>query len=137
MSKTYDELITFKTFNERLNYLKQEGVPGRETFGVLRWLNQHFYTSWDWKQIRPDIIVRDKGCDLGMDGFEIVNESIIIHHIEPVTVEDIVNRSPKLMDPQNLICTTTLTHKAIHYNNVIVNYEPIERQPFDTCPWRR
>lgn len=136
--KTYSELITLPTFEERYRYLRFEGEIGKETFGFDRWLNQVFYNSKEWKAFRRDMIVRDMGCDLGMKDREIVG-SIIIHHIEPITLDDILNRRIEiLMNPDNSICTTLTTHNAIHYGDEsLLVTGPIERSINDTCPWRR
>ena len=135
--KTYSELITLPTFEERYRYLKLEGVVGECTFGCDRYLNQKFYqTDIDWLSIRNRIIARDNGCDLGIEGREIYDK-ILIHHINPITKEDIIRRSKKLFDPENLICTTKRTHDAIHYGSErLLIKDPIERRLNDTCPWR-
>lgn len=114
---TYKELITLPTFKERYNYLRLNGVVGEETFAFERYLNQIFYRSPEWRTLRNHIVVRDNGCDLGVDGREIFGRSIIIHHINPITPFDIEKRSDKLMDPENLICTSQKTHNAIHYGD--------------------
>lgn len=135
--KTYSELITLPTFIERFRYLKIGGRVGKDTFGHDRYLNQILYSSPEWKRFRRDIIIRDNGCDLGLEGFEI-NGKILVHHIEPITVEDVLRRDLKIFDPENVISTRHLTHNAIHYaDESILFVEPIERTPNDTCPWRR
>lgn len=137
MKKSYNELITIPTFEERFRYLKVYGVIGNQTFGYDRYLNQKLYnTSREWKRIRDKVILRDNGCDLGCEGFEIYGK-IIIHHINPITVEDIVACNPCVFDLNNLISTSHNTHNAIHYGDeksLIV--APIERKQYDTCPWR-
>lgn len=137
MKKSYNELITIPTFEERFRYLKVHGVIGNQTFGYDRYLNQKLYnTSSEWKRIRDKVILRDNGCDLGCEGFEIYGK-IIIHHINPITVEDIVTCNPCVFDLNNLISTSHNTHNAIHYGDeksLIV--APIERKQYDTCPWR-
>lgn len=134
--KTYSELSQLKTFLERFNYLKIGGSIGIETFGFDRYLNQALYRSLQWKQIRNEVIIRDGACDLGVPGREIPGR-IIIHHMNPITEEDILNRNPIIFDPEFLICTTIDTHNAIHYGDEdILLSEPIERKPNDTCPWR-
>lgn len=137
MMKSYNELITIPTFEERFRYLKVYGVIGNQTFGYDRYLNQKLYnTSREWKRIRDKVILRDNGCDLGCEGFEIYGK-IIIHHINPITVEDIVACNPCVFDLNNLISTSHNTHNAIHYGDeksLIV--APIERKQYDTCPWR-
>lgn len=135
-SRCYSELTSLKTFEERFEYLRLDGVVGVETFGYDRYLNQLLYRSSEWKKIRNEIIVRDNGCDLGMDGYEIFI-SPLIHHINPITIDDIKNRNPIIFDSENLITTTLSTHNAIHYgyeppNNIIQN-----RVPNDTCPWKQ
>ena len=134
--KTYSELITIPTFEERFEYLKLDGQVGVETFGFNRYLNQVFYKSDEWLSIRDDIITRDNGCDLGMEGYEIYGR-ILIHHINPITKDDIIQRSRILLDPENLITTVKRTHDAIHYgdSNLLMR-APIERRKNDTCPWR-
>lgn len=135
--KTYSELITLPTFEERYRYLKLDGVVGRETFGFDRYLNQEFYQrDREWKKIRDYVIIRDNGCDLGIEGREIRGK-ILIHHMNPITAEDIIRRSRWLLDPEYLICTIKNTHDAIHYGDEhILMKDPIERRKNDTCPWR-
>ena len=128
--------MQLKTFEERYEYLKIGGKVGEETFGFDRYLNQVFYTSDEWRSIRNDVIIRDNGCDLGMPDREIKG-SIIIHHMNPISKEDILNRSEFLLDPEYLICTFKLTHDAIHYGSSdLLPKGPIERTKNDTCPWR-
>lgn len=135
--RTYSELSKLKTFEDRFQYLRLDGIVGEETFGFDRYLNQILYQSDEWKRRRRDIIIRDNGCDLGCEGFE-VHGRILIHHINPITVDDIVNRNPKVFDPENLILTSHNTHQAIHYGNEdLLIRAPIERSKNDTCPWRR
>lgn len=135
--KTYSELSKLKTFEDRFQYLRLDGIVGEETFGFDRYLNQILYQSKEWKRCRRDIIIRDEGCDLGCEGFE-VHGRILIHHINPITVDDIVNRNPKVFDPENLILTSHNTHQAIHYGNEdLLIRAPIERSKHDTCPWRQ
>ena len=136
MKKSYSELIRLPTFEERFDYLKLDGRVGLETFGHNRYLNQDFYTSYDWKQIRNKIIARDLGRDLGIDGYDLFG-SVVVHHINPITIEDILNHSDLVFDPENLITTCFKTHNAIHYGDkkqVVSNWQP--RLPNDTCPWR-
>lgn len=135
--KTYTELSKFKTFKERFEYLKLNGAVGSDTFGWDRYLNQILYKSSEWKSIRNMIIVRDNGCDLGIAGHEIFG-TIIIHHMNPIRVEDITNRNPDILNPEYLISTTLLTHNAIHYGDANqLNLNPISRTPNDTCPWKK
>ena len=135
ISRTYSELITIPTFEERYEYLKLDGVVGKDTFGFKRWLNQVFYTSGEWRALRRSIIIRDNGNDLGCDGFEIFG-SILVHHIIDITYDDIYKRKPIVFDPNNLISTTLKTHNAIHYSNKsLLAVAPIERKKNDTCSW--
>lgn len=135
--KTYNELIRIPTFEERYRYLRLSGSVGEETFGFKRWLNQEFYHSDEWKRFRDKIIIRDGGCDLAVDGFEIYS-SIIIHHLNPITYDDILNRNPCVFDPNNVVCTKLSTHNAIHYGDeILLPQTPVERIKNDTCPWRR
>ena len=135
--RTYSELITIPTFEERFEYLKLNGSVGLETFGHDRYLNQILYNSPEWRSFRPKIIVRDNGCDLACEGYEIFGK-ILIHHINPITAKDILNRNPKVFDPENVITTVHNTHNAIHYGdeNLLIT-APIERSKNDTCPWRK
>lgn len=136
MSKCYSELIALPTFIERYRYLKLNGVVGEDTFGFKRWLNQVLYTSSDWKSFRREIARRDNGCDLAVQGFEVYGP-VIIHHIVPITYEDVINRSKCLFDPENVILTQLGTHNAIHYGDEsLLNIAPVERAPNDTCPWK-
>lgn len=135
--RTYSELITLPTFNDRFQYLKLNGQVGESTFGFDRYLNQLFYKSDEWLRLRDQIIIRDNGCDLGIEGREI-HGRILIHHMNPIRKEDILNRSRYLLDPEFLICTVKRTHDAIHYGdeNLLLTI-PKERRKNDTCPWRR
>ena len=134
--RTYSEIITLKTYEERFDYLKIGGQVGRETFGYDRYLNQILYNTKQWKKFRRDIIIRDNACDLACYGYEI-NYHILVHHIDPITVEDIINRNPMIFDPENAITTTHRTHNAIHYGDKnLLMLQPMERTPNDTCPWR-
>lgn len=135
--KTYSELIRISTFEERYRYLRLFGSIGEETFGFKRWLNQEFYHSDEWQRFRDRIIIRDGGCDLAVDGFEIYG-SIIIHHLNPITYDDILNRNPCVFDSNNVVCTKLSTHNAIHYGDeTLLSKPPVERTRNDTCPWRR
>lgn len=135
--RTYSELITLPTFEERFQYLSLSGSVGKATFGFDRYLYEQFLRSREWKSIRDYVIIRDNACDLAFEGHEIY-ERIIIHHMNPVTMDDIVHSSEYLLDPEFMVCTIHTTHNAIHYgdSNLLVQ-EPIERTEFDTCPWRR
>ena len=134
--RTYSELITFPTFEERFKYLQLNGQVGESTFGFDRYMNQVFYRSQKWKSIRDFVIIRDCGCDLGVEGYDI-HGKIIIHHMNPLSMRDIETESDFLLNPDFLICTTHNTHNAIHYGdeNLLVT-APIERTKNDTCPWR-
>lgn len=135
--RTYSELITFSTFEERYEYLRLSGRVGEETFGFDRWLNQVFYKSDEWLSVRDKIIVRDDACDLGIPGRDI-RSRILIHHMNPIRKEDILRRNDILLNPEYLICVTQNTHRAIHYGNAnLLIKDPIERKPNDTCPWKR
>lgn len=136
--KTYSELIRLPTFEERYNYLRLTGQVGRETFGFDRYLNQVFYQrSQKWKRARDYVIVRDNGCDLAMEGHEIY-ERIIVHHMNPITIEDLERESDFLLDPEFLITTIHNTHNAIHYgDSSLLLHMPVARTRNDTCPWKR
>lgn len=134
--RTYSELVTFTSFEDRFAYLKLEGIVGKETFGFDRYINQMLYRSKKWKRIRDEIIIRDNGCDLGVEGYNIYGR-VIIHHMNPITKEDIEKETDYLYNPEFLISTTTSTHNAIHYGNEkLISKQPIERRKNDTCPWK-
>lgn len=137
MIRYYSELIQLPTFKERFEYLKLSGSVGKATFGYDRYLNQNFYKSREWKRLRDEIIVRDNGCEMGLEGFEIRGR-ILIHHMNPIVDDDIVNVSEYLMNPDYLICVSHDLHNAIHYGNDdilrVKNFQP--RRPNDTCPWK-
>lgn len=137
MTKTYTELITFKTFEERFRYLRLNGRVADETFGVQRWLNQVFYRTKEWKDFRREILIRDNMCDLGIEGRDIYNYALV-HHINPITPKDILERRTNvLLNPENVITTIKRTHDAIHYGDeTILALEPADRKPNDTIPWR-
>ena len=138
MLRTYSELITLRTFEERYRYLKLGGRVGEETFGFDRYLNQIFYKSPEWKSVRDFVIVRDHGCDLACPDREILGSRILVHHMNPISVDDILSRSQFLLDPEYLITTVKNTHDAIHYGDENLLFTgPIERTKNDTCPWRR
>lgn len=136
-SKTYSELIKIPTFIERYRYLRLGGKAGELTFGNERYLNQVFYRSKEWKTFRREIILRDEGCDMGVEGYSIIGTPII-HHINPITVEDLVNRADSILDPENVITVSIRTHNAIHYGDeeLLTIDDIIERKPNDTIPWR-
>ena len=134
--RTYSELITLPTFEERFRYLQLKGVVGEDTFGFDRYLNQVFYRSQRWKEVRDLVIIRDMGCDLAIKDREIFGR-IIIHHMNPIRLSDIENESAYLLNPEYLICTTHDTHNAIHYGDEsLLMKAPVERSKNDTCPWR-
>jgi hypothetical protein len=135
--RTYSELIKFPTFKERFEYLKLNGCVGQDTFGYDRYLNQEFYHSPKWRRIKREIIIRDEGRDLGVDGYEIQGR-IYIHHMNPVTKEDILNQTANLCSPEFLICVSKRTHDAIHFGDErsIAQNQFVERRPNDTCPWK-
>lgn len=136
--RTYSELVRLPTFKQRYEYLRLEGTVGEDTFGFDRYLNQMFYKSKEWLRIRDEVIIRDHGCDLGLEGYEI-NDRILIHHMNPITKADILERSESLLNPEYLISTMKRTHDAIHYGSyeTLVDNFVIERTENDTCPWRR
>lgn len=134
--RTYSELITIPTFEERYKYLKIGGKVGEETFGFERYLNQEFYKSYEWQSIRRQVIVRDLGCDLGIKDREI-HGKIIVHHMNPITIDDIIEASDFLLNPEYLICTLKSTHDAIHYGDEsLLIKAPVERTKNDTCLWK-
>lgn len=135
--RTYTELMKLKTFEERYRYLKLVARVGEETFGFDRYLNQQFYHSQEWKSIRNEIIIRDSACDLGIIGRE-MSKGIIIHHMNPITKDDLVHQTDFLLNPDYLICTSKKTHSAIHYGDESLLFDSLtERTKDDTCPWRR
>lgn len=134
-SKCYRELIALPSFEERLKYLQLHGGVGDITFASHRYLNQRFYTSRDWRIFRNDIILRDCGRDLAMPGYEIYGP-VLIHHIRPISLDQLCELDEELMDPDNVVCVSHDTHNAIHYGYNNPRPEPIERRPNDTCPWK-
>ena len=133
---SYSHLVTIDSFEDRFNYLKLHGVVAYQTFGGSRWINQAFYASREWQHFRDAIIMRDNGCDLGHPDYKIRGR-IILHHLNPITKEDLAIGNDCLLDPENVICTTHLTHNAIHYGEAEQPYgQVIERTPNDTCPWK-
>lgn len=135
MFKTYSELIRFSSFKDRFDYLKLNGIVGAETFGYDRYLNQALYGSYEWRKFRRDIIARDKGCDLGVDGFDIKSR-LIVHHINPITLDQIEVRDSMIFDPNNVICVSHNTHEAIHYGDEsLLPKDPIIRFSGDTKLW--
>lgn len=135
--RSYKELRRLTTFKERFDYLKLNGVIGEMTFGFDRYLNQMIYTSQRWKKLRDEVIIRDKACDLGIEGQD-VHGKIFIHHMNVVTIEDIELERDYVYDPEFLICTSFFTHNAIHFGNEsLLPRLPVERKKNDTCPWRK
>lgn len=136
-SRSFKELSKLKTFRERFEYLKiGDKRIGEETFGFERHLNQVFYRSYEWKRVRNLVILRDNGCDMGLEGCNIVGH-IYIHHINPILPKDIKDRDDRLMDMDNLVCVSFDTHNAIHYGSeLLVQNGPTIRRPNDMCPWR-
>ena len=137
MIRSYSELIKLETFEERYKYLQLGGSVGKDTFGFDRYINQRFYRSQEWKSVRNQVIVRDNGCDLGIEGYEI-HGRIYIHHMNPILLKDIENCTEFLLNPEYLITTTHRTHNAIHYGDEsLLILDPIVRTANDTCPWKR
>lgn len=135
--RTYSELIKLPTFEERFRYLKLDGKVGETTFGFQRFVNQQLYHSSDWMAFRDEVIIRDNGCDLGVTGHDIFG-SVLIHHLNPITYEDIINRAPCIFDMDNVICTQLITHNAIHYGDEsLIIQIPVQRSRNDTCPWKK
>lgn len=135
-TRSFSELSKLETFEERYQYLRLDGVVGEDTFGFDRYLNQTFYRSQRWKRVRDQVIVRDNGCDLGIEGHEIYGK-VLIHHMNPITILDIENESDFLLNPEYLICVAHNTHNAIHYGDEgLLMKGPIERTKNDMCPWR-
>lgn len=133
--RTYSELITFPTLIERFDYLKLGGFVGKETFGWDRYLNQRFYQSREWRKVRDIVIIRDNGCDLGLDGYEIRGR-VYIHHMNPIEVSDIVDVTDFLLNPEFLVCVRDMTHNAIHYGDAtLLPQDPVTREPNDTKLW--
>lgn len=136
-NKSYSSVILLPTLEERFEYLKLKGKVGAETFGYDRYLNQVLYHDPEWRRIRNEVIIRDNGCDLGVEGHEIKGR-ILVHHINPITIDDVKLRRYCVFDLDNLICTSHDMHNAIHYGDAnLLPKNPIERKPNDTCPWRR
>ncbi len=134
--KTYSDLLKLCTFEERFRYLQLNGRVAQETFGFSRFINQNFYSTPEWKSVRDFVILRDSGCDLGIEGYDI-HDRILIHHINPISTEDIITRSEFLLNPEYLITTTHNTHNAIHYGDESMLMTTfVERSRNDTCPWK-
>lgn len=136
MIRRYSELISYDNFLDRYNYLKLKGQVGLDTFGLDRYLNQTLYRSYKWRKTRDEVLIRDNGYDLGIDGYDISGK-IIVHHMNPLTLEQIEDDDPVIYDPEFLICVSHITHNAIHYGDEsLLPKLPVERVPYDTCPWR-
>lgn len=135
--RTYSELISLRSFSDRYEYLKLTGEVGASTFGFDRYLNQIFYRLKEWKHVRNEVILRDNGCDLGIEGYEIQG-NIFVHHMNPITKNDVLHNVDYVLNPEYLICASFDTHNAIHFgrSETLFN-EPIERTPNDTCLWRK
>lgn len=134
--RTYSELIRLQTFEERFDYLDLKGIVGDTTFGSRRYLNQILYRMPEWKSARNKVIIRDNGCDLGIPELKIAS-IIVVHHMNPITIDDILNHNPDVFNPEYLISAADMTHKAIHYScKDLIPKSPIERSKNDTCPWR-
>ena len=136
MIRTYPEMMSFDSFYDRFNYLNLSGQVGKDTFGYDRYLNQAFYKSAEWQRLRNEIILRDEGCDLAHPDYQIVGR-VYIHHLNPVTKKDVLDRSDLLLNPEYLVCVSYDTHQAIHYGDEnLLQPDLIIRRPDDTCPWR-
>lgn len=134
-NRTYSELRRLDTFEERYHYLRIGGMPGLQSFGFDRWINQRFYRSREWKRVRDQVILRDNGCDLGVPGYEI-HSGLMIHHMNPMSVDDIKHGEDWIIDPNFLITTSLQTHNAIHYGDeTLLPRGPIERKSGDTTLW--
>lgn len=135
--RRYSELVQLKAYDERFRYLKMSAQVGQSTFGFERYLNQSFYKSREWQDIRHEVIIRDNGCDLGVEGYDIFDK-ILIHHMNPITQIDILERNPDILNPEFLICVNHRTHNALHFGDeTILKDVIIERTPWDTCPWKK
>ena len=137
MLRCYTDLIQLKTFKERYDYLRLGGIVGQDTFGFDRYLNQKFYHSPEWKRIRRDVIIRDQGRDLGMEGYELQN-NVFVHHMNPISPKDLIDVPDSIMNPEYLICVSKQTHDAIHFGDAsLLPQLPNERTPNDMCPWKQ
>lgn len=137
MLRSYSELSRLRTFDERFRYLLLAGSVGVETFGFDRYVNQRFYRSEEWKHVRNIVIARDNGCDLGIEGRDI-NGRVYVHHMNPMSLEQINDHMDLILDPEYLVCVTFATHNAIHYGDEsYITLAPVERQPNDMCPWKQ
>ena len=137
MNRSYTGMLRYKTLLDRFEYLKLDGKVAEETFGYSRYLNQALYCSSEWKKFRREVIIRDNGCIFGLEGYDIKSR-LIVHHINPITLEQIEARDPMVFSMDNVVCVSDNVHQAIHYGDAdLLPQEPIERKPFDTCPWRK
>lgn len=137
MIRTYTELSQIQSYKERFEYLKLDGNVGKATFGSRRYLNQKFYSSEEWKRVRDIVIVRDLGCDLGVQGYDIFG-TIQVHHMNPMIVNDVISHSSEILNPEFLVCTSSQTHRAIHYGTEdMLVLDPVCRTKNDTCPWKK
>lgn len=139
--KTYTEMLQYTTFQDRFNYLKLDGRIGEETFGNYsrRWLNQRFYQSPEWQMIKQQVLIRDNGCDMALQEYELINNKIYVHHMNPITEDDIINHTSFLTNPEYLVCVSFETHNAIHFGDLNVSRiakDPAQRYPGDQCLWR-
>lgn len=136
MIRTYSELIRIPTFEDRFRYLQLKGDVGENTFGFDRYLNQAFYRSREWRQLRNEIILRDGACDMALDGYEITS-NIFIHHMNPITQDAIIHRDESILNPEYLVCVSFVTHNAIHYGSFdLIDNSYVDRKPGDTLLWR-
>ena len=136
--RSYSELIKLSSYDERLSYLRLFGSVGEDTFGFDRYLNQRFYRSSEWKTLRKQIFLRDNGCDLGLDGYDLIDpKNVVIHHINPLSIEDLNLHSDSLLDPNNLITVSKWTHNLIHFGDAEIISVAYTRSPNDTCPWKK
>lgn len=136
--RSYRELIRLPSFRERFDYLRIGGLVGESTFGFNRILNQALYSSDEWRRFRGEVIVRDNGCDLAFAGRDITHDRIIVHHLNPLSVQDLRDRSDALFDLDNVVCVSFKTHEAIHFGDAsLLPQDPVERKPYDTCPWKQ
>ena len=134
-NRTYSEMRQLVTLEERFAYLKLQGEVGTSTFGFDRYVNQRFYTSTQWRRVRDAVIIRDNGCDLGVDDHEIYDK-ILIHHMNPMQVKNIAHGDSEILDPEFLVCASLITHNAIHYGDASLLVKPlVERRPGDTTLW--
>lgn len=137
MNRSYTGMLRYETLFDRFEYLRLDGKVAEDTFGYSRYLNQALYCSLEWKKFRREVIIRDNGCIFGLEGYDIKSR-LIVHHINPITLEQIEARDPMVFSMDNVVCVSNEMHQAIHYGNVnLLPQEPIERKPFDTCPWRK